>query len=225
MRLRAGPVLQPPSTARPGALAVGVARPASSPPARQRPNHGDGCPGTAWVGANPELRVTDGAGLAGGGKRPPCSPGGAPQVAPRACALARPCAPPGGAIAKRLLPSGGGVRAAAARSGEAGSGEAGPIRAPRSPSREHTQEAPRLCLWRLRFPRQKGMAGIPREAVWCVGRLILMPAPDCGPWPASQGPLLSEQRFLICKVGLKELRISTRLRIASLADPCQAPDP
>lgn len=90
--------------------------------------------------------------------------------------------PPGGAIAKRLLPSGGGVRAAAARSGKAGSGTP-PSGAPRSPGRETHPGSPTLL--------PPGAAPIPqaererlesqeRQCGAVVGAWAQMPAPDCG---------------------------------------------
>lgn len=89
--LQAGPVLQP-----------SVHRPPRRPPRRsgllvQLPQLGPWetaarGPGRG-SGPTPELRVADGSGLAGGGKRPPYSPGARRRWPPRACALARPCAP------------------------------------------------------------------------------------------------------------------------------------
>lgn len=183
---------------------------------------GDGCPGAGQEsGPTPGLRVADGAGLAGGRKRPPCSPGARRRWPPRACALARPCAP----CRRRDR------KASAAiwwrRPGSCGAERGGRVRNTPIRGKTHPRSPTPLPPARLRFPQaeREWLASQERQCGAVVGAWTLMPAPDWSFGPPHRGPLLSGQRFLICKVGLKELRISRRLRIAFLADPCQAPDP
>lgn len=159
--LRAGPVLQPsvhrpPRRPRRRSCSSGFAGPDQAHQHASARATGDGCPGTGQgSGPTPELRVTDGAGLAGGGKRPPCSPGARRRWPPRACALARPCAPSrrrdrkaSAAIWWRRPGSCGAERGGRVRGGRPLSG------APRSPSRKTHLGSP--------TPLPPGAAPIPK---------------------------------------------------------------
>lgn len=168
------------STARSGALAVGVARPAS--PARTKP--------TSTPAPEPRQKAARGPVRGRGqllsygsrtakawreaGRDSPAPRRARRRWPPRACALARPCAPSwrrdhkaSAAIWWRRPGSCGAERGGRVRGGRPLTG------APEAQAAKHIKEAPRLCpLARLRFPRQKGMAGIPKEAVWCSGRRL-----------------------------------------------------
>ena len=188
--LRAGPVLQPsvhrPPRRPPGrsCLLVRLPRPGPSQPARQNLNGGRQLPEDRARGQGQLLSYgwrTAQAWRAAGRDRP-APPGRASGGLRGPAPWPGLALPPGGAIAKRLLPSGGGVRAAAARSGKAGSGTP-PSGAPRSPSRETHPGSP--------TPLPAGAAPIPqaerqrlesqeRQCGAVVGVWALMPAPDCG---------------------------------------------
>lgn len=122
----------------------------------------------------PELPAGEGAGLADSRRGRPRSRGRTP-----ACRAL----PPGGAIAKRLLPSGGDSGTAAAPRGEAGPGAPGWGRRSRHTARKPDASAP----WRRSaFPKPSGLRGGGRPCSAGVGACTLVPGTPHRRW-ARQG--------------------------------------